>query len=230
MRSAADSPPAALADAAPDHAATVLWDALDELEPRRLTAGDWRRFEGYLGEILAALGMDLETPGTRETPRRLLRALYDSTAGYDGDAKLHRAFPSEGGRESGGRPGLILEGPIGFFALCEHHALPFYGSAHVGYVADAEIIGISKLTRLVRLYARRFTVQERIGEQVADRLVGLIRPRGVAVRLEAHHLCTQMRGVAEAHSRTTTTVWRGVFADDATLRREFLDETRARGS
>jgi GTP cyclohydrolase I len=225
MRSTPD--PAPLPFAVPAQTAPVLWDVLDELEPRRLTAGDWHRFERYLGEILAALGMDLETPGTRETPHRLLRALYDSTAGYDGDAKLVRSFPAEGDRDHGGE-GLILEGPISFFSLCEHHALPFHGTAHVGYVADEEIIGISKLTRLVRLYARRFTVQERIGEQVADRLVALIRPRGVAVRLEAHHLCTQMRGVAEAHSRTTTTFWRGVFADDATLRREFLDEARAR--
>ena len=81
--------------------------------------------------------------------------------------------------------------------MCEHHALPFYGVAHVGYVAGPEIIGISKLTRLVRLYARRFTVQERVGEQIADLLDELVQPRGVAVRLEATHLCTQMRGVAE---------------------------------
>ncbi|HEY2936470.1 MAG TPA: GTP cyclohydrolase I, partial [Gaiellaceae bacterium] len=104
----------------------------------------------------------------------------------------------------------------------------FHGVAHVGYVAGDEIIGISKLTRLVRLYARRFTVQERLGEQIADTLVDLIRPSGVAVHLEAAHLCTQMRGVHEEGSRTTTSFWRGVFEDDADLRREFLDEIRRR--
>ena len=116
--------------------------------------------------------------------------------------------------------GQIIEGPIEFHCLCEHHALPFFGTAYLGYVADERIIGISKLTRLVRLYARRFTVQERLGEQIADGLVSLVAPRGVAVHLEAAHLCTQMRGVEE-HSRTVTTFWRGAF-DDPELRREFL--------
>ena len=120
-----------------------------------------------------------------------------------------------------------MEGPISFFALCEHHALPFHGVAHVAYVADDEIIGISKLTRLVRVYARRFTVQERLGEQIADTLVDLIDPRGVAVHLDAAHLCTQMRGVNEERSRTVTTFWRGLYVGDADLRREFLDEVRA---
>jgi len=210
----------------PEPALVLPWHGRAEAEPRRLSESDRHRFERYLGEILAALGMDLETPGTRETPGRLLRALYDSTSGYDGDPKLLTAFPAERDPERTARDGLILEGPIAFVALCEHHALPFHGVAHVGYVAGSEIIGISKLTRLVRLYARRFTVQERIGEQIADRLVELIAPRGVAVRIEAAHLCTQMRGVAETGSRTVTTFWRGVFDDDADLRREFLDEAR----
>ena len=131
----------------------------------------------HVAEILTALGMDLDTPGTAETPQRFLRALYDATAGYDGDPKLLTAFPAEHRRESAHRPGQIVEGPIAFFALCEHHALPFHGVAHVAYVADQEIIGISKLTRLVRVYARRFTVQERLGEQIADTLVDLIDPQ-----------------------------------------------------
>ena len=96
----------------------------------------------------------------------------------------------------------------------------------MGYVAGEQIIGISKLTRLVRLFARRFTVQERLGEQIADGLVELISPRGVAVHLEASHLCTQMRGVSEDGSRTATTFWRGLFTEDADLRREFLLQIR----
>jgi GTP cyclohydrolase I len=196
-------------------------------DERTITPEQWARYERNVAEIFAAFGMDLETPGTRETPRRFLRAMFDSTAGYDGDEKLRTAFPSERPRDVAGHHSQIIEGPIAFFSLCEHHALPFHGAVHVAYVADGEILGISKLTRLVRLYARRFTVQERLGEQIADTLVDLVEPRGVAVHIEAVHLCTQMRGVEEEGSRTVTTFWRGLYDEDANLRREFLDEVRA---
>jgi GTP cyclohydrolase I len=199
---------------------------LHAVEPRGLPPEDRERFEGYVAEIFDALGMELDEPGTRETPKRFLQALYDATAGYDGDPKLRTAFPTERPAHVDGSRSQIVEGPIRFFALCEHHALPFHGHAHVAYVAGDEILGISKLTRLVRLYARRFTVQERMGEQIADALVDLVGARGVAVRLEAAHLCTQMRGVREEHSQTVTTVWRGVFTDDPALRREFLSQIR----
>ena len=193
---------------------------------RTIAPEDWARYERYLGEIFAAFGMDLGTPGTEETPKRFLRAVFDATAGYDGDAKLRTAFPSERPHDVDGRHSQIIEGPISFFALCEHHALPFHGTAHVAYLAGDEILGISKLTRLVRLYARRFTVQERMGEEIADGLVDLVQPRGVAVQIQAVHLCTQMRGVEEEGSRTVTTFWRGLYDEDADLRREFLDEVR----
>ncbi len=206
------------------HAGTA--PALHEGAPRAIAPDQWRRLEGHVGEILSALGMDLDTPGTWRTPERFLRALYDATAGYDGDPKLLTAFPAEGGAAADPVGGQIIEGPIAFSALCEHHALPFYGVAHVGYVPGAQIIGISKLTRIVRLFARRFTVQERLGEQIADTLVDLVDPRGVAVRLEASHLCTRMRGVEE-HSHTVTTFWRGAFRDPD-MRREFLDEAARR--
>jgi GTP cyclohydrolase I len=198
-----------------------------EHAPRDIDADDWRRYERYMKEIFTALGMEPDTAGTRETPERFLRALYDATAGYEGDPKLLTAFPAEG---EGGRDSLVsqvVEGPISFHCLCEHHALPFFGAAHVAYVARAEIIGISKLTRLVQLYARRFTVQERLGEQIADSLVDLIDPHGVAVQLEAAHLCTQMRGVREENSRTVTTFWRGTYTDDPALRQDFLALVRA---
>jgi GTP cyclohydrolase I len=204
-----------------------LRPAWAEAEPRQIDADDWRRYEESLAEIFEALGMDLDTPGTRETPARFLRALFDATAGYEGDPKLLTAFPAERSRAADGGASQIVEGPISFYCLCEHHSLPFHGTASVGYIADEQIIGISKLTRLVRLYARRFTVQERLGEQIADTLVELIEPRGVAVHLDAAHLCTAMRGVEE-ESRTVTTFWRGSFADSPELRREFLDEVRAR--
>lgn len=194
---------------------------------RAVTPEEWARYERSIAEILHAFGMDLDTPGTRETPQRFLRALYDATAGYDGDPKLRTAFPSERPAGVSGTHSQIIEGPIAFFSLCEHHALPFHGKVHVAYVAGDEILGISKLTRLVRLYARRFTVQERLGEQIADALGELVQPRGVAVHIDASHLCTQMRGVEEEGSRTVTTFWRGLYDDEPDLRREFLDEVRA---
>lgn len=193
---------------------------------RQVEPEQWVRFESHMGEILTAFGLDLDTAGTRDTPRRFLAALFDATAGYEGDPKLLTAFPTEcrGGPDC--RLSQVIEGPISFYALCEHHALPFHGVAHVAYVAHEQIIGISKLTRLVRLFARRFTVQERVGQQIADTLVGLLAPHGVAVRLEAEHLCTQMRGVREEHSTTVTSFWRGTYEDEPELRREFLAEAR----
>jgi GTP cyclohydrolase I len=193
------------------------------VSPRRVTLEQWDRYQGYVAEILRAFGMDLDTPGTARTPERFLKALLDSTAGYEGDPKLLTAFPTEcrGGPDC--RISQIIEGPITFFALCEHHALPFHGVAHIGYVAHENIIGISKLTRLVRVFARRFTVQERVGQQIADTLVELMHPHGVAVHLEAVHLCTQMRGVREEGSSTLTSFWRGTYEQDPELRRSFAE-------
>jgi len=196
------------------------------LSPRVVTPADWRRFERSMAEIFTAFGLDLETPGTVRTPERFLKALYDATSGYEGDHKLLTAFPTECRCDPDCLVSQIVEGPISFYALCEHHSLPFHGFAYVGYVAHERIIGISKLTRLVRLFSRRFTVQERLGEQVADALTELMEPHGVAVHLEAEHLCTQMRGVREEHSKTVTSVWRGGYSANPDLRREFLAEVR----
>ena len=193
-----------------------------EPAPREIGTDDWRRYERYMEEIFTALGMEPDTPGTRETPARFLRALYDATGGYEGDPKLLTAFPAEGRGDPDSLLSQVVEGPVSFHCLCEHHALPFFGAAHVAYVPRDEIIGISKLTRLVQLYARRFTVQERLGEQIADTLDDLIDPHGVAVHLEAAHLCTQMRGVREENSRTVTTFWRGSYTADPALRQDFL--------
>ena len=199
----------------------------EQVRPRPIPPEQWKKFEGYISEIFETFGMDLATPGTTRTAERFLMALFDSTAGYEGDPKLLTAFPTEcrGGPDC--RISQVIEGPISFFALCEHHALPFYGRAHVGYIAHENIIGISKLTRLVRLFARRFTVQERIGQEVADTLVRALEPHGVAVHLEAVHLCTQMRGVREEQSRTWTSFWRGNYEDDPALRDEFLQVCRS---
>lgn len=189
---------------------------------RQIPEEQLQRLEGYAAEIFRAFGMDLDTPATRETPRRFIRALYDVTAGYEGDPKLIKAFPTECRCEPDCRLSQVIEGPIRFYALCEHHALPFFGHAYVGYIARDQIIGISKLVRVVRLYAQRFTVQERIGHQVVETLEEILRPAGVAVYLEAHHLCTMMRGVRGASSQTRTTFWRGEHAENAALRNEFF--------
>ena len=205
---------------------TSSWE---QTSPRRITTEQWERYKQYVTEIFSALGMDPNTPGTARTPERFLKALFDSTAGYEGDSKLLTAFPTEcrGGPDC--LISQIIEGPISFYALCEHHSLPFFGHAYIGYIAHEHIIGISKLTRLVRLFARRFTVQERVGQQIADTLVELLEPHGVAVHLEATHLCTQMRGVREEQSRTWTTFWRGNYEKDTSIREEFLRFCRTNG-
>lgn len=193
-----------------------------ELRRRRVSDEQIRKFEGYVAEMFGAFGLDLNTAATKETPRRFVRALYDVTEGYDGDPKLLTVFETEcrGGPDC--RLSQIIEGPIQFFALCEHHAFPFHGRAYVGYIAHEHIIGISKLTRLVRLFAKRFTVQERVGRQIADTLEAMLEPHGVAVFLEAAHLCTQMRGVRETEPLTRTTFWRGEYDSNPALRTEFL--------
>jgi GTP cyclohydrolase I len=202
-------------------------DDRDELEalrvqPRYVSEERMRRFEGYMAEIFAAFGMDMNTPATARTPQRFVRALYDSTEGYEGDPKLLTVFETECRGEPDCHLGQVIEGPIQFYSLCEHHALPFFGRAFVGYIAHEHIIGISKLTRLTRLFAKRFSVQERLGQQIGEALDDMLQPHGVAVFLEAQHLCTEMRGVRESAPVTRTTLWRGQYAVDPALRAEFM--------
>lgn len=212
-----------------------IGDSLLDLEPwgrvdrRQIGSEQWTRFEGYMAEIFSALGMPDGSPSTVDTPRRFLRALFDATSGYEGDEKLVTAFPTEcrGGPDC--RISQVVEGPIPFFSLCEHHSLPFFGTAHVGYIAHEHILGLSKLTRLVRLFARRFSMQERIGQQLADAMEDILSPHGVAVHLDAVHLCTQMRGVREIESSTRTTYWRGNYDSDPHLRGEFFALCGLRG-
>lgn len=198
-------------------------DELLQLNQRQISPEEMKKFEGYMAEIFSALGMDVNTPSTEDTPRRFMEALYESTSGYDGDPKLIKAFPKECRGEPDCRLSQVIEGPIHFHALCEHHVFPFYGEAYVGYVADEKILGISKLTRLVRLYTKRFAVQERIGYQIADTLEALMMPHGVAIFIRAKHMCVEMRGVREISPATRTTVFRGVYANDPALRSEFLN-------
>jgi GTP cyclohydrolase IA len=203
-----------------EHGANV--DQAMELHQRSISREQMQRFEGYISEIFTAFGMDLHTPSTKETPVRFLQALFEATEGYDGDPKLLTVFDTECRGEPDCQLGQIIEGPIPFYALCEHHALPFFGHAYVGYIPHTHIIGISKLTRLVRLFAKRFSVQERLGEQIVNTFETMLQPHGVAVYLEAHHLCVAMRGVRETGPLTHTTFWRGEYATNGALRAEFL--------
>ncbi len=193
-----------------------------KLQMRTISDEQFQKFEGYAAEIFSAFGMDVNTPSTKDTPRRFIKALFDATEGYDGDPKLLRVFDTECRGDPDCHLSQVLEGPIPFYSLCEHHAFPFYGNAYVGYIAHENIIGISKLTRMVRLFSKRFAVQERIGQEIADTLETMLHPHGVAVFLEAHHLCMEMRGVRETAPMTRTTVWRGNYANDASLRSEFF--------
>ena len=203
-------------------------EAAMSLHRRHISEEQMRKFESDIAAIFEAFGLDLHTPAKLDTPRRFLRAMFDATEGYEGDPKLITVFSTEcrGGPDC--RLSQVIEGPIQFYALCEHHALPFYGHAYVGYIAHEHIIGISKLTRLVRLFARRFTVQERVGQQIADTLEAMLQPHGVAVYLQAHHLCTQMRGVRETAPFTHTSFWRGEYENNPALRAEFLSTCEGR--
>jgi GTP cyclohydrolase I len=194
-----------------------------KLQTRQISSEAFEKYEAYIAEIFSAFGLDINTPATKDTPRRFVKALFDATEGYDGDPKLLKIFSTECRGEPDCSLAQVIEGPIHFFSLCEHHVFPFYGMAYVGYVAHENIIGLSKLTRMVRLFAKRFAVQERIGQQIANTMETMMHPHGVAVYLEAHHLCMEMRGVRETAPLTRTTVWRGNYANDPALRSEFFE-------
>ncbi len=193
-----------------------------KLRERNISDEQFAQFEGYVAEIFTALGLDIDTPSTEDTPKRFIKALFDITEGYDGDPKLVKAFSTECHNPSDCKYSQIIQGPIPFFSLCEHHVLPFYGKVYIGYIANESIIGISKLTRLVRLFSKRFAVQERIGQEIADMLAEMVHPDGIAIYIEAHHTCMELRGVREIMPMTRTTVWRGLYSEDAALRSEFF--------
>lgn len=187
-----------------------------------LTAKERRRFEGHIGEIFSRLGMELNSPGTRDTPRRHLQALWDLTLGYEGDPKVGTVFPRECRQCPEGEFEQTVEGPISFTSLCEHHGLPFHGNAWVGYLRDERIIGISKLTRIVRIYTRRFSLQERIAQEIVNALITLTDPFGAAVYLEAKHSCTRARGVYEVNAKARTLLARGAYSRQPHLTNEFM--------
>jgi GTP cyclohydrolase IA len=163
--------------------------------------------------LLSALGADLQDESLRDTPRRVAHALAELLTPVPFEATT---FPNEGYDE------LVVARSIPFHSLCEHHLLPFHGVAHVGYLPGERIIGLSKLARVVELFARRLQVQERMTVQIADWLEDELAPRGIGVVLEAEHLCMSLRGVQKAGARTVTSALHGVVRDDPRTRQEFL--------
>lgn len=171
-----------------------------------------------VAEMIRRLGDDPEREGMLKTPERVEKAMRFLTHGYEtsaetvvGDALFEEHHNN-----------MVLVKDIEMYSLCEHHLLPFFGKVHVAYIPNGRIMGLSKTARLVEVYCRRFQVQERLTEQIAQALWDVVEPQGVGVIVEAHHLCMMMRGVEKQNSVTITSAMRGVFLDDPATREEFL--------
>jgi len=172
-----------------------------------------------ISELITGLGEDVHREGLIKTPHRVERSLKFLTSGYTAsvDEVLNGAlFQAEGSE-------MVVVKGIEFYSLCEHHMLPFFGTAHIAYIPGETILGLSKFARVVDVFARRMQVQERMTSQIADALDRALKPRGIAVVTEASHLCMMMRGVEKQGSTTRTSAMRGAFKDDARTRQEFLD-------
>jgi GTP cyclohydrolase I len=168
---------------------------------------------------LTLLGEDVTREGLEKTPMRVAKALSFSTAGYHMDAVeiLKSALFNEDHEE------MVIVKDIELYSMCEHHMLPFYGRAHIGYLPNGKITGLSKIARVVDVFARRLQVQERLTCQIKEAIQEALQPHGVAVVIEAKHLCMMMRGVQKQNSSTTTSSFTGVFMDNYTTRKEFLN-------
>jgi GTP cyclohydrolase I len=175
--------------------------------------------ENLITDFLTELGEDPKREGLLDTPRRVAEAHEFLTSGYQRDIKdvMNNALFSEKYDE------MVLVKNIDFYSLCEHHMLPFYGKVHVAYIPNGKIIGLSKIPRIVDVFARRLQVQERMTQQIADTLEEYLQPTGVAVVVEAFHMCMMMRGVQKQNSSATTSAVHGDFKEDARTRTEFLD-------
>jgi len=176
-------------------------------------------------QILIELGEDPDREGLMKTPERAAQALRDFTRGYhqDADELLNKAIFSEEYDD------MIIVRDIELYSLCEHHLVPFFGSAHVGYIPQGKILGLSKIARLVDMFSRRLQVQERLTHEIAHALEVAIQPRGVAVVVQARHLCMMSRGVEKQHSSMVTSCVLGAFRDDHATRQEFMELLRGNG-
>lgn len=170
-------------------------------------------------DILARIGEDPNREGLLKTPERVAKALQFLTHGYDLNAEeiLRSAMFAEDYSQ------MVLVKDIEVYSMCEHHMLPFFGKAHIAYIPDGHIVGLSKLPRIVDVFARRLQVQERLTNEIRDCIQNTLKPRGVAVVIEAKHMCMQMRGVEKQNSSTTTSAFSGAFLDDKKTRIEFME-------
>lgn len=177
-------------------------------------------------EVLARIGEDPTRDGLLRTPERMEKSMAFLTRGYKMDVTevLHDALFDVDYDE------MVIVKDVEFFSMCEHHLLPFFGKAHIAYVPNGKVIGLSKIPRLVDVFARRLQVQERLTRQVGEAITEAINPQGVAVILEAQHLCMMMRGVEKQHSSTVTSAMLGVFKTQLQTRNEFLSLVRRNGS
>jgi GTP cyclohydrolase I len=176
-------------------------------------------FEALIRQMLTRVGEDPEREGLRRTPLRVAKAMDFLTSGYDMDVGevVRQAVFTEDCKE------MVVVKDIEFYSLCEHHMLPFFGRAHVAYLPAGRVIGLSKVARVVDVFARRLQVQERLTNQVADALVEALQPYGVAVVMAASHTCMMMRGVQKQNSTTVTSAMRGTFEHDARTRGELME-------
>lgn len=175
-------------------------------------------FENAVRAQLDLIGEDTTREGLLKTPNRVAKSMAWMTRGYDMNAQsvIGDALFEEN------HENMVMVRDIEFYSMCEHHMLPFFGKAHIAYIPNGKIVGLSKLPRVVEVFARRLQVQERLGEQIANAIDDVLKPKGVGVVLEAIHLCMMMRGVEKQNSRTITSSLRGAFRDDAKTRSEFL--------
>jgi GTP cyclohydrolase I len=180
---------------------------------------DLPRIERAIREILTAIGEDPERDGLRDTPARVARAYAEQFAGLGRDPESVLTTVFDAGHDE-----MVLVRDIEVYSTCEHHLIPFFGVAHVGYIPNqkGQITGLSKLARLVDLYARRPQVQERMTSQIADGLMSVLEPSGVIVVIEAEHLCMAMRGVRKPGAKTVTSAVRGIFRDSTVTRAEAM--------
>ena len=181
------------------------------------------KFEEAVRTILRLIGEDPEREGLLKTPHRVYKAFEHMCEGYEKDPRkvLNDALFESGNDE------MVLVRDIEFYSLCEHHLLPIIGRAHVAYIPDGKVVGLSKIPRMVNIFARRLQIQERMTEQIADAILETVKPKGVAVVLEARHMCMQMRGVEKINSTTVSSALRGLFKSDARTREEFMSMVNA---
>lgn len=179
---------------------------------------DHKKIEEAIKLLLEGIGEDVTREGLVDTPDRIARMYEEIYRGMEEDPAQHlsRTFTVQ-------RNEIVLEKDITFYSTCEHHLMPFYGRAHIAYLPDGRVVGLSKLARTVEVYARRLQIQERMTSQIADAIMEHLKPQGVMVLVEAEHMCMTMRGVAKPGSQTLTTAVRGCFMDNMQLQQQFFD-------